>query len=287
MYSEFFGHDMTAKLQRRILPHLVWNQEVFGQRVCDCLKPGVRWLDFGCGKRLLCGGLEKLESKLADYPFVGMDPCWENLQEQHQATWRVQADGHQLPFRNESFDLITANMVMEHVKYPNLVFQELDRVLAPGGTVLLHTPNLANYLVAGNRVLSKVIPHRLHTAIVRTSERRTEEEIYPTFYRANTRRKLCTLAGSGLKVVVEFLPGPRPFFHNFAPLALGELLMTRLSQLRPFQSFGTTLLVSMRKPAHVTPEWMGIQSKARRGTDSSHAYDFTESYTTAIVAARV
>ena len=261
MYSEFLGRNMTAKLQRRIMPQLIWNQEVFGQRVCDCLKLGVRWLDFGCGKRLLCGGLEKLESKLCQFPFVGLDPSWENLQQQHQATWRVQADGHHLPFRSESFDLITANMVMEHVKSPNLVFQELERVLSPGGIVLLHTPNLANYLVVGNRVLSKMIPHHVHAAIVRIGEKRRDEEIYPTFYRANTRRKLCTLAGSGLQVTVEFLPGPRPFFHNFAPLALGELVMMRLSQLRPFQSFGTTLLVSMRKPTRVASAWMGVRSK--------------------------
>ena len=107
-----------------------------------------------------------------------------------------------------------------------------------------------NYLVAGNRVLSKVLPRGVHSALVRTSEKRTEEEIYPTFYRANTPARLRTLVSSDLDIKIEALPGPRPFFHNFAPLALFELLMTRLSQLRPLQSFGTTLLVSIRKPPH-------------------------------------
>jgi len=115
--------------------------------------------------------------------------------------------------------------------------------------------------VAGNRVLSKMIPHHLHAAIVRIGEKRRDEEIYPTFYRANTRRKLCTLAGSGLQVMVEFLPGPRPFFHHFAPLAVGELLITRLTQFRPFQPFGTALLVSIHKPFRVAPESMVINSR--------------------------
>jgi ubiquinone/menaquinone biosynthesis C-methylase UbiE len=248
MYSEMLGHKMTIRLQRRILPRLAWNQELYGRQVCTCLRPGIRWLDFGCGKRLLCGGLEKLESQMASFPFVGMDPCWQNLNEQQHAAWRVQADGHHLPFRDESFDLITANMVMEHLKVPDLVFREMERVLAPGGTILLHTPNLKNYLVAGNRVLSKVLSTAVHTALVRTSEKRTEEEIYPTFYRANTPARLRALVSSDLDIKIEALPGPRPFFHNFAPLALFELFMTRLSQLRPLQSFGTTLLVSIRKP---------------------------------------
>jgi SAM-dependent methyltransferase len=103
MYSEMLAHEMTIRLQRRILPRLAWNQELYGRQ-------GIRWLDFGCGKRLLCGGLEKLESQMAILPFVGMDPCWQNLKEQQHAAWRVQADGHHLPFRDESFDLIAANM---------------------------------------------------------------------------------------------------------------------------------------------------------------------------------
>ena len=248
MYSEMLGHEMTVRLQRRILPRLAWNQELYGRQVCTCLRPGIRWLDFGCGKRLLCGGLETLESQMASFPFVGVDPSWQNLREQRHAARCVQADGLHLPFRDESFDLITANMVIEHLKVPNLVFQEMERVLAPGGTILLHTPNLMNYLVVGNRVLSKVLPPAVHSALVRTSEKRTEQEIYPTFYRANTRTRLRTLVSSDLEIKIEALPAPRPFFHNFAPLALFELLMTRLSQLRPLQSFGTTLLVTIRKP---------------------------------------
>jgi 2-polyprenyl-3-methyl-5-hydroxy-6-metoxy-1,4-benzoquinol methylase len=248
MYSDILGRRMTFRLQRRILPHLVSNQEVYGQRIRDRLKPGVRWLDFGCGKRLLGSGLEKLESELSRFPFVGLDPSWENLQEQRHAAWRVQADGHHLPFRSESFDLITVNMVMEHLKNPNLVFQELDKVLAPDGTILLHTPNLANYLVFGNRVLSKTLPRRVHAGLVRTSEKRTEDEIYPTFYRANTSGRLRKSIGYALEMTVEFMPARRPFFHYFAPIALVELLMTRLSQLRPLQRFGTTLFVTIRKP---------------------------------------
>jgi len=69
-------------------------------------------------------------------------------------------------------------MVVEHLKEPRIGFPELNRVLAPGGTILLHTPNLRSPIG---------------------------------------------------QVTVEFLPGPRPFFHYFAPLAEVELLLPGLS----------------------------------------------------------
>jgi ubiquinone/menaquinone biosynthesis C-methylase UbiE len=248
MYSEILGTRMTFKMQRRILPNLVWNQEAYGERVLDYLKPGIRWLDLGCGNRLLCGGLEKLESKLALRPFVGVDLSLENLRLQRHTKWCVQADANYLPFRSGFFDLITGNMVIEHLTNPDLTFRELNRVLAPGGTILLHTPNLANYQVFGNRVLSKMMSSHLHAALVATSEKRTEDEIYPTFYRANTKGRLRNLAGAMFKVTVEFMPAPRPFFHYFAPVALVELLITRLTRVHSFEQFSTTLLITMQKP---------------------------------------
>jgi ubiquinone/menaquinone biosynthesis C-methylase UbiE len=239
---------MTFQMQRRILPQLVWNQEVYGQRILEHLRSGMRWLDFGCGKRLLCNGLEKLESELAQFPCVGLDPNEENLKQQPPNVRCVLADGHYIPFADNSFDLITSNMVVEHLQDPGLAFRELHRILAPGGLILLHTPNLANYLVLGNHVLSAVLPHRLHAAVVGASEKRTEKEIYPTFYRANTRGKLRKLANSHLDLSVEFLPTPRPFFHFFAPVALMELLMTRLLQFGPLQHLSATMLISLQKP---------------------------------------
>jgi len=242
------GSTRTLRMQRRILPALVWNQEVYGQRILRTLERATRWLDFGCGKRLLAGGLEPLERALARTPFVGLDLNPENLRAQLYTRRCIVADGSHLPFKDGSFDLITSNMVVEHLREPRIAFAELNRVLAPGGTILLHTPNLHNYLVFTNRVVSAVLPRRAHAALVATSERRAGDEIYPTFYRANTQRTLRNLGSPIGQVTVEFLPGPRPFFHYFAPLAMVELLLTRISQFALFRRFGTTLLVSIGKP---------------------------------------
>jgi len=248
MYRQLLGTRSTFRMQRWILPELAWNQETYGRRVLSTLTPQTRWLDLGCGQRLLCNGLETVEKELSAHPFVGVDLSLDNLRSQRHTRYCVLADGNHLPFKAESFDLITANMVVEHLQLPDLAFREMNRVLAPGGIILLHTPNLANYLVLANRVISKVTSRRVHAAFVATSEKRTEDEIYPTFYRVNTEGRMRKMGSSVGDVSVEFLPSPRPFFHFFAPVALGELVLTRIMQIRPFRRFLTTLLVTIHKP---------------------------------------
>lgn len=50
------------------------------------------------------------------------------------------ADGHDIPFQNESFDAVLVIAVMEHVVDPQRCAQEVARVLKPGGRVLAATP---------------------------------------------------------------------------------------------------------------------------------------------------
>jgi ubiquinone/menaquinone biosynthesis C-methylase UbiE len=133
MYRQLLGTPSTFRMQRWILPELAWNQETYGRRVLTTLKPRTRWLDLGCGQRLLCNGLENVEKELSSHRFVGVDLSLDNLRSQRHTKYRVLADGNRLPFKSESFDLITANMVVEHFQLPDLAFQEINRVLAPGG----------------------------------------------------------------------------------------------------------------------------------------------------------
>jgi 2-polyprenyl-3-methyl-5-hydroxy-6-metoxy-1,4-benzoquinol methylase len=49
--------------------------------------------------------------------------------------------GQPLPFRESSFDLLTALEVIEHIADPYRFINELRRVLKPGGTLLLSLPN--------------------------------------------------------------------------------------------------------------------------------------------------
>lgn len=53
--------------------------------------------------------------------------------------------GEGLPFADRSFDLIFVGDVIEHIFSPDLLLEEIARLLKPGGYALLTTPNLASW----------------------------------------------------------------------------------------------------------------------------------------------
>lgn len=52
----------------------------------------------------------------------------------------VVADAHELPFPPDLFQRIECDAVLEHVKSPDRVMREIERVLAPGGFAHIVTP---------------------------------------------------------------------------------------------------------------------------------------------------
>jgi SAM-dependent methyltransferase len=52
----------------------------------------------------------------------------------------VLADGHRLPFRDGTFDLVLSNQVLEHVSNPSTVVAELKRMVSWRGYLLLSCP---------------------------------------------------------------------------------------------------------------------------------------------------
>ncbi len=56
----------------------------------------------------------------------------------------VKADICQLPFKNDEFNFIICNHVLEHIPDDTKAMQEIYRVLAPGGTAILQVPYKAD-----------------------------------------------------------------------------------------------------------------------------------------------
>jgi ubiquinone/menaquinone biosynthesis C-methylase UbiE len=179
---------------------------------------------------------------------VGVDLDLPHLRRHVNISRRICASLGALPFSDASFDVITCNMVVEHLSDPFTIFNEMSRVLAPGGALLVHTPNTRNYLVCANIVAKKLLPRSMVLKLVRDG--RAAEDIYPTFYRANSTRALRSL-GQSLNLNPEagrFLTQPRPYSRFFAPAAFFELLLMRATMTPPFDRFGATIAMAFRKP---------------------------------------
>jgi SAM-dependent methyltransferase len=142
----------------------------------------------------------------------------------------VQGSLYDLPFGDNSFDLITCRMVVEHLARPRHAFAECARCLRPGGAIVAITPNLRNYAIFGNAVATKVLPEKLRRRIVHASDSRADEDIFPVDYKANTMPRLIqSLNTCGLQVHERFgLRQQRPYWRKHPSL---EKILMKLTPI--------------------------------------------------------
>jgi ubiquinone/menaquinone biosynthesis C-methylase UbiE len=249
--GKLFGRPMTQRIHHALLPHLRWNQEIYGVTISERLKDGSDWLDVGCGHRMLGKDLEYIERNLVNRAkrVVGCDIDQSAMQPHLWISELYVAPAENLPFPDGSFDLVTSNMVFEHVAKPIDALTEITRVLKPGGSLILHTPNLWNYMVYLNHTVGRLLPRALLMDLIFRSEGREEKDVFPTLYRANTVRKLKKLGTqAGLRpVCTRVLTAPQPFLGFFAPLALIQIIGMRMTMTKSFSRFGQTILMVLEK----------------------------------------
>jgi ubiquinone/menaquinone biosynthesis C-methylase UbiE len=181
MPNEASAAGMTSATDRVRHP-----QRVYFDRVGRILNPQTQWLDVGCGRQLVpwwLQGQAELESKLKSQIrwLVGIDPDLDALRDNRSCHLRLKADAEALPFDGGSFDLVTSNMVFEHVKNPQAILAEIRRVLRGGGRLLVLTPNWLDLVT----IAARAVPNRWHPALVSRMETRAKEDVYPTHFRFN------------------------------------------------------------------------------------------------------
>lgn len=101
-------------------------------------------LDIACGTGYGLAFLKR-DAKSVTGVDVDADAAREALRECGSDKARVLlGDGTNLPFNDESFDVVTSFETLEHLHERSLFLSELKRVIRSDGTLLLSTPN-ANY----------------------------------------------------------------------------------------------------------------------------------------------
>jgi ubiquinone/menaquinone biosynthesis C-methylase UbiE len=193
---------VEAQTMRMPLSGAPWaaKSEAYASLIAEHLSPDTVWIDAGCGARLLENDLEPLENWLLDHckTIVGMDV---SASSHRNIKSLIQGSLYDLPFADNSLDLITCRMVVEHLSQPRDAFAESARCLRPGGAIVVLTPNLLNYGILANAVASKLLPEKLRLRIVRTLDSRADKDIFPVRYKANTQSRLSQLLNaSGLQV---------------------------------------------------------------------------------------
>ena len=239
------------RVESALTPGLRNAQFVYFDVLKQKLHPETQWLDIGCGRRLfpdwMPRGAEE-QSSLRDRlkGIYGLDPDFSSLRDNRFVQFPVSGDSSALPFANSSFDLLTANMVVEHVAKPDLLLSEASRVLKPNGLFLFHTPNTLSYAT----LLARLVPEGLKTRLVGFFEGRKEEDVFPTLYRMNTPSKVEQLSRQAGLHLSELMPVESSAQTvMLGPLVVLELGWIRILRLAALRNLRSNLIVILQKPA--------------------------------------
>ena len=108
--------------------------------------PHSKVLDLGCGN-----GISARLLNQADFDVVGTDisplfleeaRAWENPRLRYQV-----CDVMELPFEDESFNIICSNELVEHLPDVETALTEMMRVVCKGGRIVISGPNLCSPLI--------------------------------------------------------------------------------------------------------------------------------------------
>lgn len=232
-----------------------FHDTLYSSRIVEHLRVGDRLLDAGCGTYL------KFCKQFSDRArVVGIDLETKLETRNDRQPFGVRGDLSRLPFAPSSFDLVISRSVIEHLEDPGQVFREFQRVLRPGGKVVVITPNKYDYV----SVIASLTPYWLHRKLVGKIFQVSEDDVYPTLYRANTIssiRKAFLTAGfqeAELDTINHY-----PAYLMFSPMLfrLG-VLYERITSFRPFRSLRGSILCVFQKPG--APPITASEPRARR-----------------------
>jgi SAM-dependent methyltransferase len=192
-FNSFYGdvrkHGWRIRMWHRFN---YFNSEAWYEAVVDRLVTrDCSWLDVGGGKSLFPHNqiLSKTLSERCAF-LVGVDPS-ENIFSNPYIHDRARCTIEEFT-SDRRFDLATLRMVAEHIQKPRAVIDSFARLMKPGSKVVIYTPHRWSPV----SVAASMIPFSLHQPITHFLWG-SEEDVFPTLYRMNTRRRLRDLFHEG------------------------------------------------------------------------------------------
>jgi SAM-dependent methyltransferase len=246
--DRYLGRGSYEWLCRILGPQQEWTQRIYVKLLKELVGPKTRWLEAGCGHQV-SGGWTAADGRTTVQQaelVVGCDADRPSVCKHRSIQNTVVSRLEQLPFADNTFNLVTLNMVAEHLQDPQATFTELARVLAADGRLIVNTPNIASYYLALMRLGKFLLPQCVVLRLIRLLEYREPDDVFPTYYRANTRKRLRELALAA-KLVEErvLLVTDKPLFYFFAPLCALEMLLTRVLIRLGFGQFTASSILAV------------------------------------------
>jgi SAM-dependent methyltransferase len=240
------AYDFYGKAERLVVPTLRSSQYAYYEALRAVLSPEARWLDMGCGHQVFADWMVREQQQViaACRMVVGIDLDWDGLRRHAGITRRVFGDLGRLPLADASCDVVSANMVVEHLAAPADVLTEVHRVLSTGGSFVFHTPSYYHW----GTLVAAALPDSVKKPLIRLFEGRAEADVFPTHYRMNTAAAIRHYADQcGFDVVRLQHVSSSATLQMLGPFVLLELLYIRLIRSAALAPLRSGLVVTLRK----------------------------------------
>ncbi|MFO0953634.1 MAG: class I SAM-dependent methyltransferase [Isosphaeraceae bacterium] len=134
--------DVVDRRRARFLRHIE-GAEARGEALATRLPRTGRVLEVGCGTGGLLSALarEGREAVGVDIASRWLVVARRRLEDRGLEVSLVAAEAERLPWPDSSFDVVAADSLLEHLDDPGAALREFRRVLRPGGTLVVWSPN--------------------------------------------------------------------------------------------------------------------------------------------------
>jgi len=220
-----------------------WDNRLFREMLLKRIDGTKRVLDYGCGR----GHVEHMNFRGIAGFVAGIDPEKAVFENPFLDDARIlELPKAAIPYEDESFDVVFADNVMEHVADPLVTFREIGRVLKPGGVFLAKTPNKWHYMP----LIARCTPTWFHKAVNRRRGRQ-EHDTFPTCYRCNSAgdvRALAARTGLEVREIARVEGRPEYLRFNAATYACGRLYERAVNSIGALEPFRCVLMFEVAKP---------------------------------------
>lgn len=233
--------DKCEELYRKYYGSRKFHDSLYTDLIQKHLRPGQRLLDAGCGRYMkFCNQF----SSTAHVVGIDLETTLET--DNSRPPFGIRGDIGHLPFPSGYFDMVISRSVVEHLEDPARVFREFARVLRPGGKAIVITPNKYDYV----SLIAAITPYKLHRYLVSRIFGVSEDDVFPTLYRANTQRSIRkAFQSAGFQPKQLDTINHYPAYLMFSPMLfrLG-VAYERVTSLELFRSLRGSILCVFEKP---------------------------------------
>lgn len=243
-----------TEYKSRVLAGYRGGLRVYRGLLDKAIRPGSIVVHLGCGH-----DIENMVSSYgADCEIHGVDPDASAIAGYCGNAWL--GSGEELPFGDSTVDLVFSEYVLEHLESPDAVFHEISRVLVDGGLFISVAPNFWSYKSLAAHYTPLVF-HKTLVRILRPNSGRTDGDVYPTEYKANTAGDLRNLGFcSRLHLEqIQYVDNGPTWFQRIPVLFEIGILVHFILKIELLKKFRCNLVVVFKKVGQEPRREFGIR----------------------------